>query len=81
VEQQIDTQLKAIDTDYGDLDSLLQLQPVRVTLLSKRTFQRYFEEKRKEGADLAHLKPKHINASDAQIQRLIQLSNSEEDSS
>ena len=81
VEQLIDTQLKAIDTDYGDLDSLLQLQPVRVTLLSRRTFERYFEEKRKEGADLAHLKPKHINASDAQIQRLLQLSNSGEDSS
>ena len=74
VETIIDKQLKRVDTDYSDIDSYLGLRPVRVTLLSPGTFQRYMEEKRKEGADLAHLKPTHMNASGTVIQRLLQLS-------
>lgn len=72
----IDEQLKVVDADYRDIDSYLGLQPVKVTVLSPGTFQRYMEEKRKEGADLAWLKPPHINASEAAIQRLLQLSES-----
>lgn len=74
VEKLVDQQLKAIDVDYRDLETMLRLQPVRVTLLSPGTFQRYYEEKHKEGADLAHLKPPHMNASDTVIQRLLLLS-------
>lgn len=74
VETMIDEQLKVVDLDYRDVRSYLELQPVRVTLLSPGTFQRYMEEKRREGADLAHLKPAHVNPSEAVIQHLIQLS-------
>ena len=70
----IDKELKVIDTDYKDIKAYLKLQPVRVSLLSAGTFQRYTEEKAKEGADLAHLKPRHMNASEENIQRLLALS-------
>ena len=70
----IDEQLKIVDTDYRDINAYLSLQAVRVTLVSTGTFQRYMDEKRKEGADLAHLKPTHINAPEAALQRLLQLS-------
>jgi len=70
----IDEELKIVDTDYKDIDSYLDLQSVRVTLLSPGTFQRYMEERVKEGTDLAHLKPAHINAPQAIIQRLLELS-------
>jgi len=70
----VDEQLKIVDTDYKDIDTYLKLQPVRVTLLSQGTFQRYMEEKRKEGADLAHLKPTHVNAPEEVIQHLLKLS-------
>jgi phenylacetate-coenzyme A ligase PaaK-like adenylate-forming protein len=73
VAQMIDHQLKSVDVDYRDIDKWLNLQPVRATLLPTGTFQRYFEEKQNEGADLVHLKPPHMNASDAIIQRLLQL--------
>jgi len=74
VESMIDEQLKMVDTDYKDIGDYLESQPVRVTFLSPRTFQRYTEEKRREGADLAHMKPTHINAPQAVIKRLLQLS-------
>jgi phenylacetate-coenzyme A ligase PaaK-like adenylate-forming protein len=70
----IDEQLKIVDSDYKDIDAYLKLQPVKVTLLSSGTFQRYTEEKVKEGANLAHLKPTHVNPPEAVIQRLLQLS-------
>jgi len=73
IETMIDEQLKTTDTDYRDLESYLGLKPVRVTLLTPGTFRRYIEEKRKEGADLAHLKPAHMNPSQTDIQRLLQL--------
>lgn len=79
IERIIDEQLKIIDPDYRDVESYLGMHPVRVTLLSPGTFQRYMAEKRKEGADLAHLKPPHINAPESDIQRLVQLSRSIEE--
>ncbi len=74
LERLIDEQLRIVDVDYRDLDSHLEIQPVRVTMLSRGTFERYYQEKVKEGADFAHLKPPHINAPEAVIQRLLQLS-------
>jgi len=70
----VDEQLKIIDIDYRDIDAYLKLQPVRVTLLCPGTFQHFTEEKVKEGASLAHLKPIHMNPPEAVIQRLLQLS-------
>jgi len=74
IERLVDEQLRIVDVDYRDIDSYLQLQPVKVTLLLQGTFERYYQEKVKEGADLAHLKPPHINAPEPVIQRLLQLS-------
>ncbi len=74
VEPLIDEQLGIVDTDYKDIHSYLDLQPVRVTLLPAGTFQRYMDEKIKEGANLAHLKPTHVNPPEVVIQRLSELS-------
>ncbi|MGB2878053.1 MAG: GH3 auxin-responsive promoter family protein [Dehalococcoidales bacterium] len=70
----IDRQLREADIDYRDIDDYLAFQPVKLTPLRKGTFQRYTDEKRREGADLAHLKPIHLNASDAVIEHLLALS-------
>lgn len=74
VAARVDEQLKAVDVDYRDLESYLGLQPVRVTLLSQGTFLRYTDRQRKAGADLAHLKPPHVNASEDTLSSLRELS-------
>jgi hypothetical protein len=74
IETMIDEKLKVIDVDYKDVQSVLNLQPIRVTLLSPGTFQAFTDEKTKEGADLAHLKPAHVNPPEALIQRLLEFS-------
>jgi len=55
--------LKEVDTDYVDVERYLGVNPVRVTVLEQGSFARYTEARVREGADLAHLKPKHINPS------------------
>ncbi len=67
----VDEQLKRIDVDYRDIESYLGLQPIRVTLLRKGTFARYADRQREAGADLAHLKPPHINPSQEVVEQLL----------
>lgn len=74
VERMIDEQLKMIDPDYRDIDLYLGLQPVRVTLLLPGTFARYASEKKKQGCDLAHLKPPHVNPRPEDIELLLESS-------
>jgi hypothetical protein len=71
VEELIHRELVSINPDYKELENMLGIRPLRVTLLPPGSFQRYYEEKQKAGVDLAHLKPRHINASDAVIQDLV----------
>jgi hypothetical protein len=57
-------QLKKLDSDYADLEGVLSLKPLEITLLAKGSFKAYMAARQNEGADLAHLKPPHINPSD-----------------
>ncbi len=62
-------QLKRLDDGfiYGDVESILGSNPIEVTLLSEGAFANYISQRRAEGADLAHLKPRHINVSDKEL--------------
>jgi len=73
LERRAHEELVRINRDYRDLQNMLGIQPLRVTILPEGTFQRYTEEKQKAGFDLAHLKPRHTNAPDDVIQDLIRL--------
>ena len=53
------------------------MDPLRVTLLPLGSHQRYYETRQREGADLAHLKPPHMNPSD-QVLRVLLTSSSED---
>jgi hypothetical protein len=67
----MDEKLKAIDTDYVDIERFLGVNPVRTTIISRGSFARYVEEKLREGADLAHLKPAHVNPPPALLEKLL----------
>ena len=62
-------QLRKFDegTFYGNLASTLDANPIEITLLPEGAFANYIAQRRAEGADLAHLKPRHINPSDAEL--------------
>jgi hypothetical protein len=54
-------------TFYSGLESMLSLNPIEITLLPEGAFANYMDQRRAAGADLAHLKPRHINPSDAEL--------------
>lgn len=67
--------LKASDDAYtnsrahDDLADMINFR-VKLTLLSRGAFATYMKARQAEGADLAHLKPPHINPSDEVLARL-----------
>jgi phenylacetate-coenzyme A ligase PaaK-like adenylate-forming protein len=74
LERILHEELGVVDHVYRDIDEYLGMNPVKVTLLSSGTFNRYYQEKVEEGVDLAHLKPAHMNPPEKVIQKLLQLS-------
>ena len=72
----IHEQLRKLDSDYADLESMIGLKPLKVTLLPEGAFQEYISRQRAAGADLAHLKPPHVNPSDGIIDTLLNCVNS-----
>jgi len=49
---------------YGSPEAVLGVKPIKVTLLPQGAFANYMAQRQAEGADLAHVKPPHINPSD-----------------
>jgi len=74
VSERVHESLKALDAPYRDMEEIAALRPMSVTLLTKGTFRRYFEERQASGADLAQTKPPHVNAPDKVIDNLVRMS-------
>ncbi len=53
-----------IHKDLTTIEKLINLKPIKVTLLKAGAFTNYTEKRQAEGADLAHLKPPHLNPTD-----------------
>jgi len=73
-EQVADTvheELKKLDNPYTELESFTGLRPLEVTLLPENAFQLYKLRQQAAGAELAHLKPPHLNPSDDIIKFLV----------
>ncbi|MBM3958040.1 MAG: GH3 auxin-responsive promoter family protein, partial [Gemmatimonadetes bacterium] len=64
--------LKRTDPLYADLETMLGIRPLRVTVLPPGTFDRYYEALRKAGAPLTRCHPPRMNADDDTIDRLLQ---------
>jgi hypothetical protein len=74
VRQKVNTQMKLLNPFYADYENMIEKRALEVTVLSTGTFQRYMLEKQKAGADLAHLKPAHMNASEEVVELLLRCS-------
>lgn len=61
---EVHEQLKKLDKDYADLESILNIKPIVISYIRQGAFKAYMAARQAEGADLAHIKPPHINPSD-----------------
>ncbi|MEE9255433.1 MAG: GH3 auxin-responsive promoter family protein, partial [Pseudomonadales bacterium] len=66
--------LKTNDEFYRDLESMLGIRPLEVTLLSPGTFDRYYTEKYNEGKELTELQPPRMNPAATAVEDLLRLS-------
>jgi len=66
--------LKELNPFYADLEAMLGMLPLQVTLVAAGTFAAFTAEKQAAGADLSHFKPKRMKPSDAVLEDLLRLS-------
>ena len=67
----MDEAIRSIDPFYGDLESMLGILPLKVTLLSAGTFNRFYDARRDEGYLLEMRTPPKMNTSDQDIADLL----------
>ncbi len=71
VADMVHEELKKLDTPYAELESFTGLRPLEVTLLPENAFATFVLRQKAAGADLVHLKPPHINPSDATVKFMV----------
>ena len=69
--EMVHEELKKLDAPYAELEAFTGLRPLEVTLLHEDAFKAYKLKQQAVGAELAHLKPPHINPSDDIIEFLV----------
>ncbi|MEJ2758553.1 MAG: GH3 auxin-responsive promoter family protein, partial [Anaerolineales bacterium] len=69
--QLIDTQLSDLLTEYVDLKTMFNYDPLKVSILPEGAFSMYMKAQVEAGADLAHIKPPHMQPSDKILERLL----------
>jgi hypothetical protein len=67
----LDEKLSANFRDYQDMKDMLGMDPLTVTMVPPGSFEAYMKLKMAEGADLAHLKPPHMQPSEDILQSLL----------
>jgi phenylacetate-coenzyme A ligase PaaK-like adenylate-forming protein len=72
----ITDQLSNTRKDFQNFKEIIDLIPVKVTLLNQGTFQEYMKRKPSEGFEDTYLTTHHINPSDAVIDDLLKISTS-----
>ena len=69
--QQISQALKQLDSTYADVYEMLGMDPLRVELLPVGAFRKFYQLREQQGADLADLKPPHMQISDGDLSLLM----------
>jgi len=64
-------QMIKVHSDFADMQEIFGDGQFRLTLLPKGAFGRYIEAQKQAGADLAHIKPPHMQPKDKVISRLL----------
>lgn len=69
--EQLALELAKIIPEFSGLKEILGLNPIKISLIKNGSFNAYMAQKQKEGADLAHIKPTHMQPSDQVMQLLL----------
>ncbi|MBI4282753.1 MAG: GH3 auxin-responsive promoter family protein [Chloroflexi bacterium] len=73
VEMALHTRMKEVDSFYRDLERMLGIRPMRVTMLLAGTFDRLYEDRREHGYDLARRIPPRMNSTEEDVEDLLEM--------
>lgn len=71
VNERLDKAIRDVDPFYGDLENMLGIHPLRVTLLTRGTFERFYDNRQMGGYELELRTPPKMNATDEDIADLL----------
>ena len=69
--EQLAVELATVTPEFGGMKEITGRNPIRISLLKAGSFDAYMSQKQKEGADLAHIKPTHMQPSEQVMQLLL----------
>ena len=72
-ENKIHMALRAEDDFYRDLEDMLGIRPLEITLLPSGTWDRYYDNRLKLGLQLHDLVPPRMNSSESEVSDLVKL--------
>jgi hypothetical protein len=71
VRQKVSDSLKTINTDFADLEDMMDYQALKISLLNPGSFGAYMDYQKSQGADLGHTKPPHMKPTKEQMSTLL----------
>ena len=72
-EEKLHKALRAEDDFYRDLEDMLGIRPLEITFLPSGTWDRYYDNRLRQGLELHHLVPPRMNSSQDDIAELVKL--------
>ena len=81
VEDKLHVALRAEDDFYRDLEDMLGIRPLEVTLVPTGTWDRYYDNRLQQGLELHYLVPPRMNSSEDDVAELIALAGNQDRSS
>jgi hypothetical protein len=74
--KQLALELSRLSSEFGSLREILGCNPIQISVLKPGSFDAYMKQKQQEGADLAHIKPTHMQPSGQVMKRLLEFESS-----
>ena len=72
-EDKLHMALRAEDDFYRDLEDMLGIRPLEITLLPSGTWDRYYDSRLRQGLELHYLVPPRMNSSEDDVSELVNL--------
>jgi len=73
VQKKVHESMKLLNPYYADYEKMIEKESLKVTILAHGTYSTYSKEMHAAGADLAHLKPPHMNPTDHTVEHLLEI--------
>jgi hypothetical protein len=73
LKKKIKKALNVVNPEFGDMEKIMDDDYLSITKLPSGAFNNYIQSQRDAGADIAHIKPPHMQPKDHQLEKLMKI--------